>query len=326
MSDNDRAHEQMQLLVDMIPFVSDEFALAGGTAINLFHRELPRYSVDMDLVYLPQNDRVEATGHMRDLMEQMRREAQQNVRGAHISQVKGGKTGLMGIDVSRGDIVVKIEAPVTARETLHPTAVLDAVPAAESVFGPARMRVVSFADMYAGKMRASLGRRQLRDMFDIVHLLRHEGITDELFRTFLVYVVAGRRPPGLTLSEEWHSRMLPPQKRWDRLMRVPLPPEHMLTANNELRAKCVERITPQARKFLLDSHDGVADPGLIGVPQAATWPAFLWRMQQRTLFRANRPQEHAWQRRQLEALGREAYDVAHRTTIGFGRGDNAIER
>jgi len=44
MSENNRAHEQMQLLVDMIPFVSDNFALAGGTAINLFRRELPRYS------------------------------------------------------------------------------------------------------------------------------------------------------------------------------------------------------------------------------------------------------------------------------------------
>ena len=316
----------MQLLVDMIPFVPDDFALAGGTAINLFHRELPRYSVDMDLVFLPQKGRAEAVTHMRDLMEQMRREAQKYLRHADISQVKGGETGLIRIDVSRGDIVVKIEAPVTARETLHPTTILNAMPAAESEFGPARMRVVSFADMYAGKMRASLGRRQLRDMFDIVYLIRHEGITDDLYRTFLVYVVAGSQPPGLTLSEEWHSRKLPSQKRWDRLMRVPLSPEHMLTANNELRAKCVERITPQVRKFLLDAHDGVADPGLIGIPQAATWPAFLWRMQQRTLFRAKRPQEHAWQRRQFEVLGQEAYDVAHRATIGFGRGDNAIER
>jgi len=263
---------------------------------------------------------------MRDLMECMRREAQGNLCGVHVSQVKGGKTGLIGIDISRADIEVRIEAPVTARGTLHPTAILDAVPAAESEFGPARMRVTSFADTYAGKMRASLGRRQLRDMFDIAHLFRHEGITDDLHTTFLVYVVAGKRLPGLTLSEEWHSRKLPPQRRWDRLMRVPLSPEHMLTANNELRAECVERITPQVMKFLLDSHDGVADPGLIGIPQAATWPAFLWRMQQRTIFRAKRPREHAWQRWQLAALGREAYDVAHRATSGFGKGDAPLRK
>ena len=48
-------YEQMRLLVQLLPFVGREscFALKGGTAINLFYRNLPRYSVDIDLTYLP---------------------------------------------------------------------------------------------------------------------------------------------------------------------------------------------------------------------------------------------------------------------------------
>ena len=50
---------QADLLVQVIPFVNTEacFALKGGTAINFFVRNFPRLSVDIDLVYLPVEDR-----------------------------------------------------------------------------------------------------------------------------------------------------------------------------------------------------------------------------------------------------------------------------
>lgn len=50
---------QVRLLVQTLPLVFQEpvFALKGGTAINLFVRDLPRLSVDIDLTYLPVEDR-----------------------------------------------------------------------------------------------------------------------------------------------------------------------------------------------------------------------------------------------------------------------------
>lgn len=52
----------MVLLIETIPFVAAEpdFALKGGTAINLFHRDMPRLSVDIDLTYLPVAPRPES--------------------------------------------------------------------------------------------------------------------------------------------------------------------------------------------------------------------------------------------------------------------------
>src|ERR1700733_4676522 len=45
--------ETARLLTQVAPlvFVDDQFALKGGTAINLFLRDLPRLSVDLDLVF-----------------------------------------------------------------------------------------------------------------------------------------------------------------------------------------------------------------------------------------------------------------------------------
>lgn len=47
--------KQAELMLRAIPHVVGEacFALKGGTAINLFVREMPRLSVDIDLAYLP---------------------------------------------------------------------------------------------------------------------------------------------------------------------------------------------------------------------------------------------------------------------------------
>ena len=46
-------YQQVKLLIRMLPVVAKEkvFALKGGTAINLFIREFPRLSVDIDLAY-----------------------------------------------------------------------------------------------------------------------------------------------------------------------------------------------------------------------------------------------------------------------------------
>jgi len=54
--------KQVALLVKALPHVAKEpcFALKGGTAINLFIRNLPRLSVDIDLTYLPVAERAQS--------------------------------------------------------------------------------------------------------------------------------------------------------------------------------------------------------------------------------------------------------------------------
>lgn len=56
---NDIYRRQVALLIRVMPLVFKikDFAVHGGTAINLFHRNLPRYSVDIDITYVPMKDR-----------------------------------------------------------------------------------------------------------------------------------------------------------------------------------------------------------------------------------------------------------------------------
>lgn len=56
---NENYRRQVALLIKIMPSVYKitDFAVHGGTAINLFHKNMPRYSVDIDLTYIPVQDR-----------------------------------------------------------------------------------------------------------------------------------------------------------------------------------------------------------------------------------------------------------------------------
>ena len=61
-------YKQVELLVALMPLVGQEkcFALKGGSAINLFVRNLPRLSVDLDLTFLPVKDRAQSLAEMEE--------------------------------------------------------------------------------------------------------------------------------------------------------------------------------------------------------------------------------------------------------------------
>ncbi|HIL11005.1 MAG TPA: nucleotidyl transferase AbiEii/AbiGii toxin family protein, partial [Candidatus Latescibacteria bacterium] len=79
----ERYAAQVRLLVRLIPFVAEEvdFALKGGTAINLFYRELPRYSVDIDLIYLPIEDRARSLATIASGLGRLAKKIEKSVAG-----------------------------------------------------------------------------------------------------------------------------------------------------------------------------------------------------------------------------------------------------
>ena len=65
--------QQVRLLLKVLPEVAKitDFALHGGTAINLFHRNLPRLSVDIDLTYIPIEPRTETLQHIAERLQEL---------------------------------------------------------------------------------------------------------------------------------------------------------------------------------------------------------------------------------------------------------------
>jgi hypothetical protein len=90
----ERYVDQVRLLVDILPAgaAEEDFALKGGTAINLFYRDLPRLSVDVDLTYLPIRDRAHSLAYIDAAMDRIAA-AGSKVRGVTVSRIAGGCGG-----------------------------------------------------------------------------------------------------------------------------------------------------------------------------------------------------------------------------------------
>jgi predicted nucleotidyltransferase component of viral defense system len=188
---------QVELLFRTLPFIARQpvFALKGGTAINLFYRDMPRLSVDIDLTYLPIEDRDKTLGGIDNALDHIREDLLRNLRGVAVQRIAGGGNNDTRILVKQGGTEIKIETSPVARGTVHPTNLRSVTDNVAATFGFAEMQVVSFEDLFGGKLHAAVDRQHPRDLFDIKLLYENEGLTDALFRTFLIYVASSGRPP-----------------------------------------------------------------------------------------------------------------------------------
>lgn len=91
MAARDSYRTQVELLIRCLPAVASapDFALKGGTATNLFLRDMPRLSVDIDLTYLPMSDRDAALTGIRAQLDTIAKTIQRSVPGA-MARLVGG--------------------------------------------------------------------------------------------------------------------------------------------------------------------------------------------------------------------------------------------
>lgn len=112
--------------------------------------------------------------------------------------------------VQIADAQIKIEVTPVLRGCVYELTTMSVTARVEEQFGFAEMPVVSFPDLYAGKIVAALDRQHPRDLFDVRDLLANEGIDDKLRKAFIVYLVSHDRPmsevlapPRLEISAEY---------------------------------------------------------------------------------------------------------------------------
>jgi len=165
--------------MQVLPFVAKQtcFALKGGTAINLFVREFPRLSVDIDLVYLPMKARDEALDEICEALDVISADLKAAFKDAEITEAYKSKRDSLRLIVARNGVQIKVELSPVLRGTVYEPRVMEVCEAVEEEFGYVEVPVVALADLYAGKMCAALDRQHPRDLFDVKWLLENEGLT-----------------------------------------------------------------------------------------------------------------------------------------------------
>jgi hypothetical protein len=150
-------------------------------------------------------------------------------------------------------------------------------PSVEEQFGFAEMKVVSFADLYAGKIMAALDRQHPRDLFDIRDLLANEGISENLRQAFIVYLISHDRPIAEVISSG--QKDIAPQfvTDFEGMTTSPVVLEELLEARATLVRTIVGNMPAHHKKFLIGFKTGAPDWTLLGLEQAAALPAVRWK-------------------------------------------------
>ena len=277
---NEVYRRQVALLIKMLPYAAEEdcFALKGGTAINLFVRDMPRLSVDVDLTYLPVSPRAESLAAIDAAMKRTAQRIRKSFRGAQIAftQTKP-ENAIVRILIRNDGVQVKIEVTPVIRGCVYEPEFRTVSPSVEEEFGFAEMRVVSFADLYAGKIVAALDRQHPRDLFDVRDLLANEGIDNSLRSAFIVYLISHNRPMAETLGPARKSIADEFLRGFDGMTARPVLLEHLTDARETLIESIVGQMPDPHRRFLIAFERGEPDWPLLEVPGASGLPAVLWR-------------------------------------------------
>ncbi len=300
----DQYMRQVDLLVRTLPFIArhEAFALKGGTAINLFYRDMPRLSVDIDLTYLPIEDRETTLKNIDNILEHIRQDLLRNLRGASVQRIAGGGNNDTRLLVRQGNAEIKVETSPVARGAVHPPERRRVSEKVEEAFGFAEVQVVSFEDLFGGKLHAAVDRQHPRDLFDVKLLYENEGLTDGLFRTFLIYVASSGRPPHELVRPSLAALEEAFVKEFEGMTTQPISLDELKAAREQLTTDLLARLDDDAMRFLLSLHDGKPDFEAIGLPQAADLPAVRWKMLNLEKLKAQNPEKHAEQRREIEGL------------------------
>lgn len=271
---------QVALLIRVLPLVTEEacLALKGGTAINLFVRDLPRLSVDIDLTYLPVAPRSES---LADIDAAMKRIAGRIKAAIPVAQITEAKTenAVVKLTVRSQGVQIKVEVTPVLRGCVFESELVSVKPAVEEEFGFAEARTVSFEDLYAGKIVAALDRQHPRDLFDVRDLIANEGISDALRQAFIVYLLSHDRPMSEVLAPTLKNIEAAFKHGFSGMMRDPVELADLLAARAALIKSIVGDMPAAHRKFLISFERGEPDWDLLGLPNAAKLPAVRWRQQ-----------------------------------------------
>lgn len=151
----------------VLPFVTDEscFAIHGGTAINLFVKNLNRLSVDIDVTYIPIEDWETSLQHINAALERISDRVKRTFKDVRVIP----RFDISKITCESRGCQVKIEVNQTKRGLVCGDAVLRPLcQKAQDMFKmEVDARIVSIPQLYGGKISAALSRQHPRDLFDV---------------------------------------------------------------------------------------------------------------------------------------------------------------
>jgi predicted nucleotidyltransferase component of viral defense system len=274
--------KQVELLLRTLPYIAAEkcFALKGGTAINLFVRDMPRLSVDVDLTYLPIQPREESLKKIGAALARIAVAIEKAMPKARVQagHVPGDKN-IAKLFVRTPEAQIKIEPNQVIRGAIFPSLELTLSRKAEKLFAlSVSVATLSLADLYGGKICAALDRQHPRDLFDIHLLLKAEGITDDIRKAFVIYLASHDRPINELIDPVRKDVRKIFENEFQGMTSVPVRFEDLLDTREKLISVLRNDLTGAEKYFLVSIKEMNPQWKLLELDGIERLPAIQWKL------------------------------------------------
>lgn len=286
---------QVDLLLQVLPYAAKEkiFALKGGTAINLFVRDMPRLSVDIDLTYLPLEPRGNALQNIQDGLNRIKVDIEKNVPEVkvHTVPLNGGTD--VKLNCQGKNAQIKIEVNTITRGNVFPTQLMQVVDSVQDEFGKfAAINVVSLAELYGGKICAAIDRQHPRDVFDVKLLMENEGLTDEIWDGVKIGMISHYKPINELLSPILKDQKSAFDNQFAGMTSVEFTYDDYENTRAALIDTIQRRLAEDEKKFLLSFELGEPDWKLFPRPVLKDLPAIKWKLLNILRLKKENPKKH----------------------------------
>ena len=272
---NETYKRQVVLLLDVLPEVAKEtcFALHGGTAINLFIRDMPRLSVDIDLTYLPIEDRETSLNNISDALERIRVTILSILPRANISVL----TDTSKLLIAHQGVQVKLEVSQTNRGVLHTPERLTLCDKAQEEFDAfCAIQVIEEGQLYGGKICAALDRQHPRDLFDVKYFLKNSEFSEQHKEGMLLALLSSKRPIEELLYPNFLDQREAFSNQFSGMTNEPFDYKDFEVARNNLLEKIHQILTTEDRKFLISVQALESDWSVYDFER---FPSVQWKLQ-----------------------------------------------
>ena len=241
---------QVNLLLAVIPEVGKEecFALHGGTAINLFLRNMPRLSVDIDLTYVHIEDREVSVRKINEALLRIKSNIESVVPAVLVTHLPLAFKLL----ISTKNAIVKLEVNQVKRGIYGATFKGVLCETAQNEFDTfCTIPLVPISQVYGGKICAALARQHPRDLFDIKFLLNTEGFSEEIKTGFLLELLGGNKPIHEIISPNLINQRSAMEKQFQGMSAEQFTYNDFEETRSLLIASLHEKLTEYDKQFLL---------------------------------------------------------------------------
>lgn len=273
---NEIYKRQVALLIRIMPLVYQikDFAVHGGTAINLFHKNMPRYSVDIDLTYIHIQEREESLRTIKEHLTILKKNIEKTIPNIKVIP----KYDIWKLQCTLNGATVKIEVNGTKRGVIGEIEEKMLCQKAQQEFSMAcKARTVSYSQLYGGKITAALSRQHPRDLFDCKYM--EINTFNEVKDGFILCLLGSDKPiiESLQPNDIDQSKVL--ENQFKGMSDIEFTYEDYEKTRKKLINQVNTSLTETDKAFILSFEEGNPDWSKCSAGDLSNYPSIKWKLQ-----------------------------------------------